>query len=512
MNIAHNVESSRRYFPNRPALIFEDQTYSYRHLDELANRVCNGLRGLGVQCGDRVALLLPNIPEFIFAYLGIQKLGAISVSINVMLVGREIEYLLNDSGAVVLFTTPELWARIDWANVPSLKHVIIAGDQAPSGMTFTKLMEQASSTAEAAEMDPNDPAAIVYSSGTTGFPKGVTLSHANVISNMYAKNHYMGIKPEDRMLLYLPLFHGFGQNAVMNASLTAGSTLVLHRRFELEQILHSVEKNRVSMFCAVPTIFIIMLNERVDPAALSPVRYYLGAAANLPREIAEQWWETFGILINVGYGMTETSPFASYNHHIKYKLGSIGTPIENVEMKIVDLDSGEKAQPGQVGEIVIRGPNVMLGYWNQPEATAQVLKNGWYYTGDIGRVDEEGYFFIEDRLKDMVNVAGLKVYPAEVENALYQHPAVAEAAVYGIPNAVTGEQVEADVVLRPGCSATDIELAALCRKSIASYKVPSVIHFVDQLPKSATGKVLKRVLRGDAQSGPIAGQATVKQS
>jgi long-chain acyl-CoA synthetase len=495
MNIAQNVERGCCFFANKPALIFEDRAYSYRDLDEMVNRAANGLRGLGIRRGDRVALLLPNIPEFVISYLGIQKIGAIAVSINVMLVGEEIEFILNDCSATSLITTPELWEKVCGTDLPYLKHTIIAGPEEAGKITLAGLMSASSPQAAAEDMERDDPAAIVYSSGTTGFPKGATLSHGNVTSNMYAKNHYCGMTPDDRMLLFMPLFHCFGQNAILNSGLNAGSTIVLHRTFDLDRVLHSISRHKVTMFFGVPTIYIIMLNQQVAPVDLQSVRYCLSAAATMPTEIARQWQERFGVIINEGYGLTESSPFASYNHPIRYKYGSIGMPIENVEMRILDLDSGEKVAPGELGEIVIRGPNVMLGYWNRPEATAEAIREGWLHTGDIGRMDEQGYFYIEERLKDMINVAGLKVYPAEVENVLYRHPAVAEAAVYGVPDAITGERVEAQVVCKPGHSVAESELLALCRRHSASFKIPSVVQFVDRLPKSATGKILKRVLR-----------------
>lgn len=508
MNIANHVERNCWFFPDKLALVFENKSYTYRHLDELASRTANGLRGLGIRRHDRVALFLPNIPEFVIAYLGIQKVGAIAVSINSMLTGNEIEFLLNDSGAIALITTSDLWQRVAAVSLPDLRHLVIVGEQAEAGMTLTRLWELGAPAARAEEMERDDPAAIVYSSGTTGFPKGVTLSHGNIISNMYAKTHHCGMRSDDRFLLYLPLFHCFGQNAVMNSAFNAGATIVLHRKFDLESILYSIAENQVTMFCAVPTVFIIMLSQQVAPAAMQPVRYYLSAAASMPAEIARQWSERFGIVVNEGYGLTESSPFASYNHPIRYQLGSIGMPIENVEMRIVHLETGEKLGPDQMGEIVIRGPNVMLGYWNQPEATSEVLKNGWLHTGDIGRVDEAGYFYVEDRLKDMVNVSGLKVYPAEVENILYKHPAVAEAAVYGVPDSLTGERVEAQVICKPGQAVTESALLALCRHNIAGFKIPGAIRFVHKLPKSASGKVLKRVLReemaGTARSSAAA--------
>jgi long-chain acyl-CoA synthetase len=500
MNIAQNIERSRCFFADKPALIFSDRSYTYRELDELANRMANGLRGLGVERDERVALLLPNIPEYVIAYLGIQKMGAIAVSVNTMLTGREIGFILDNCAAVAIITTAELRGNVNDDQLPHLQHILLVGE-APPEQSLVRLLEKASANGRAVEMERDDPAAIVYSSGTTGFPKGVTLSHGNVISNMHAKNHYCGMRPVDRLLLFVPLFHCFGQNAVLNSGLNAGATVVLHEKFELGEILHSVAVHQVTMFFAVPTIYIIMLNQQVSASHWQDVRYFFSAAATMPAEIARHWQEAYGQVIYEGYGLTETSPFSCYNHHIRHKLGSVGTPIENVEMKITDLESGERVELGALGEIAIRGPNVMLGYWNQPEATSQAVRQGWFYTGDIGRMDEEGYFYIIDRLKDMVNVAGLKVYPAEVENVLYQHPAVGEAAVFALPDPVTGEQVAAHVVPKPGRQVSEGELFALCRKQIASFKVPVSLKFVDSLPKSATGKVLKRVLRENARKG-----------
>jgi long-chain acyl-CoA synthetase len=503
MNIAQNIERSRRFFADKPALIFEGRPYSYRELDEMVNRLANGLSGLGVQRGDRLALFLPNIPEFVIAYLAGQKLGAITVSVNALLTSREVHFILADCSAVVVITTPELQANVPAAELPHLRHIVLVGEAA-AGNSLAVLIEKGSAVMRAVEMAPHDPAAIVYSSGTTGVPKGVTLSHGNVISNMYAKNHYCGMTADDRLLLFVPLFHCFGQNAVLNSGLNAGATIVLHRKFELDEILYSLAANEITMFFAVPTIYLIILNQVSSLSPWRTVRYYFSAAAPLSVEVAQRWQEQFGRVIHEGYGLTETSPFASYNHHLQYKFGSIGTPIENVEMKIAELESGQAVEPGQIGEIAVRGPNVMLGYWNRPEETSQAIRQGWFYTGDSGRMDEEGYFYIVDRIKDMINVAGLKVYPTEVENVLYQHPAVAEAAVFGLPVPITGEQVAAHIVRRPGYSLSEAELFALCRQQIASFKVPSSIKFVNELPKSATGKILKRVLRETAQRGMTA--------
>jgi long-chain acyl-CoA synthetase len=494
MNIAHHVERGSLLLPDKIALIFDNKSFSYQQLDELANRVANGLRGLGIKKGDRVALFLPNIPEFVISYLGILKIGAVVVSVNVMLKSAEVSFILNDCAAKVVITTQAQSEQVQQADLPELQHILIAEGSVTPGISLAQLMENASPHARAVEMDRHAPASIVYTSGTTGFPKGATLSHGNIISNMYSHNRCCGMQPNDRLLLYLPLFHCFGQNAILNAGLNVCATIILQRRFKLEQALETISRNKVTMFFGVPTIYINLLNTDTFAYHLESVRYYFSAAAPMPAEVAQNWLDKYGKVIYEGYGLTETSPCACYNHDLKYKLGSIGMPIENVEMKIVDTD-GHPVEPGREGEIVIKGPNVMLGYWNRPFETAEVIKNGWFHTGDIGRMDEEGFFYIVDRLKDMINISGFKVYPSEVENVIYQHPAIAEAAVFGVPDAIKGEIVQANIVLKPGHSVTEEQIIDFCSRRIATYKLPRVINFVDSLPKNQTGKVLKRVLR-----------------
>jgi long-chain acyl-CoA synthetase len=281
------------------------------------------------------------------------------------------------------------------------------------------------------------------------------------------------------------------------AGLHACATIVLERRFEPEKVLKTIADYGITLFFGVPTVFIKLLNLNVCNSGLRSVRYYFTAAASMPVEVAQKWYSKYGMVIYEGYGLTETSPFSSYNHDLKYKVGSIGTPVENVEMKIVNLNN-ESVTPGEIGEIVVRGPNVMLGYWNRPDETANVLKNGWFHTGDIGRMDEDGYFYIVDRLKDMINVSGFKVYPAEVENVLYQHPAVAECAVYGVPDPVKGEIVKANILLKTGEAIAEEQIIAFCCERMAAYKIPYSVEFTDSLPKNGTGKVLKRLLREEA--------------
>ncbi len=499
MNIAHHVERGQLLFPDKIALIFENKSFTYTLLNQVANRVANALRGLGIKKGDRVALFLPNIPEFIISYLGILKIGAVAVSVNVMLKSAEVSYILNDCAARAIITTESQSEYVQEADLPELQHILIAEGTASKGMSLAQLMTNASCEARAIEMDRHAPASILYTSGTTGFPKGATLSHGNVISNNYSANRCYRIQPNDRLLLFLPLFHCFGQNAILNTGLSACATIILQRRFDLEQVLQTVAEHKVTMFLGVPTVFIKLLNMDTCEYNLESIRYYFSAAAPMLKEVAQSWHQKYGLVIHEGYGLTETSPFATYNHDLKYKLGSIGAAIENVEVKIVDGD-GHQVQPGQLGEIVITGPNVMLGYWNRPFETAEVIKNGWFHTGDIGRMDEDGFLYIVDRLKDMINISGFKVYPTEVENVIYQYPAVAECAVYGRPDDLKGEIVTANIVLKAGYAMTEQQIIDFCYERIAAYKVPRVINFVDSIPKNQTGKVLKRVLRKESTS------------
>jgi long-chain acyl-CoA synthetase len=494
MNIAEHIERGAKFFPHKAALIFEGKSFTYKQLNELVNRAANGLQGLGVKRGDRVALFLPNIPEFVISYLGILKIGAIAVSISAMLKCDEVRLILNDCEAKVVITTESLSRQVPDAELAYLEHILIAESEANKRSSLEEMMANASPEARAIKMERHEPAAILYTSGTTGFPKGATLSHGNVISNIYAKNRCCKMQPEDRLLLYLPLFHCFGQNAILNSAFNACATIVLQRRFVPAEILSAIARERITMFFGVPTVFIKLLELHPSECDFSSVRYYFSASAPMSAEIVQKWQSIHNLVIHEGYGLTETSPFACYNHELKYKLGSIGMPIENVEMQAIDRD-GKEVAPGVVGELVIRGPNVMLGYWNRPVETAQVLKNGWFHTGDLGWMDDDGYFYIVDRLKDMINVSGFKVYPNEVERVLATHPAVAEVAVYGVPDPVKGEIVKANILLKSGQWLVAEDAIAFCSERIAAYKVPHLIQFVDSLPKNATGKVLKRLLR-----------------
>jgi long-chain acyl-CoA synthetase len=494
MNISHHIERAATFFPDKPAILFEGAALTYRDLNARVNRLANALNANGLSRGQSAALYLPNIPQFAICYLAIVRIGAIALSVNSMYKSEELDYILNDSASTLIFTTAELLPNIPLAECPTVKRVVICEGDPQGHATLDDWIEKASDRRALTDLDANDPAVLLYTSGTTGFPKGATLTHGNVVSNAWATMHHSGFTRGDRMILFLPVFHVFGQNFIMNATFQSCATLVLHRRFAPEPVLESIRRDRVTMFFAVPTIYIGLLNMSLPDEALSSVRYEFSAASTMPREISARWTERFGRPVFEGYGLTECSPFACYNHDFRHKFGSVGTPIENTEIRILDADDQE-LPPGQWGEICIKGPGVMQGYWNKPDETRQTLRSGWLHSGDIGMVDDEGYVFIVDRVKDMINVSGFKVWPAEVEQFLYKHPAIQEVAVYGISHPEKGEMVVAAIVLREGARATADEIIAYCRRHMAAYKAPARVDFVSELPKSATGKILKRTLR-----------------
>lgn len=512
MNIAQHLEKSAQLFPRQPAIIFEGKTTTYEALHTQVCKFAHALSDLDVEPGDRIGLFLANTPAFAIAYYAALTLGAIVVSMNTRSTRLETRFVLEDCAAKVLITAEEFRDKVPAGGLPHLKHIIFAEADSVGQLSMTVLMELTADPVPLIDRDRDDPAVILYTSGTTGTPKGATLSHGNVVSNVWSFVHNCGIRFGERILLQLPLFHCFGQNALMNSAILAGSTLVLQRGFRPDTAIQAIEEQAVTMFFAVPTMFLALL-DRASCAQLRSVHYYFSAASSLPEEVERRWHEKFGRVISQGYGLTETSPFASYNHFLKHRFGSIGMPIENVEMKVVDIFSGVELPHGELGEILIKGPNVMIGYWNRPEETLQVLRDGWFHSGDIGRIDQEGYFYIADRLKDMINVGGMNVYPIEVENVLYQHDAVLETAVFGVGDSLMGEQVCAHVVLKPNTVVSAEDLLAFCRHKLADFKVPRLIECVSDLPKNPAGKILKRVLRDQAAVGRnTIGQVSIVRS
>lgn len=493
MNIAERLERSAFHHPERTAVVFRDRRLTYRELDRAASSVAGGLARLGLRRGDRIGLHVPNWPEFVVAYYAANKIGLVPLSLNVVYKADEIAYIVKDAEAAAVVTADAVAANLpDRSALPSVRHVIRVGEPA-ADVPWASLAGDPE--LRAVECDRTDTCAILYTSATTGRPKGVMLTHENVVSNTFATNHHLRMTPDDRGLCALPLFHCFGQNFIMNALVSAGGTLVLQERFVLDDFCAAIGTHGITLLYAVPTMYILMLGSDVRRWNLSSLRLCFSAAASLPGEAERQWKERTGHDIHQGYGLTECSPFASYNHDTAFRPGSIGTPIENVEMRIADALTGQAVAPGELGEILIKGPNVMKGYFGNPDATAQAVRQGWLHSGDIGYVDADGYFFVVDRVKDMVNVSGFKVFPREVEEVLFLHPSVKEAAVIGMPDPVRGEAVKAFVVLNAGHAGDPEALRALCRERLAAYKVPEAVEFIPGLPKNPTGKVLKKELR-----------------
>jgi len=495
MNIASYLEQYAVSDPNRLAIRFEGRSITYAQLNSDATRLADALRLKGIAQGDRVALYLPNIPEFAVVYYAAQKLGAIVVTINAIFKTEEVRYLLDDSAAAAVFTTAELSTFVP-ADCAALRlRVIVDDGPLPDGWTaLSELLSLGSDRFVSVDRAADAEAALLYSSGTTGFPKGIVLTQCNIHANIPLSAKCSDYRPGDRLAVFLPLFHVYGQNYLMNAGFLAGATLVLFRRFVPEIVLKAIGEERITHFFAVPTIYITLLAMDLSPYDLSSLRYEMSAAATMPEEINRRWTERFGRCVYEAYGLTECSPFACYNDLHEHRFGSVGRALEGFELKICD-DSGDEVPRGELGEILIRSDCVMKGYWNRPKETQQTLRNGWLRSGDMGRMDEDGYVYIVDRVKDMVNVSGFKVWPAEVEKYLYKIPGILEVAVYGIPAATQGEQVAVAAVLSEGSSLTPEDIIAYCREHIAAYKVPARVDIIAELPKSPAGKILKRVLR-----------------
>ena len=376
--------------------------------------------------------MLPNAPSFPVWYYGALRIGAIAVSVSTRLAAGEVAFVVDDSGAKAFVASTGAMLTVE-AELPAHAELRLAVDEfgeptEDAGNDFASASYQDVYNAE-----PNEAALILYTSGTTGFPKGATLSHGNVRSNVHAFNHLCNMQPDDNVLVAVPLFHCFGQNALLNSVLNVGGTIVLQQRFDLSETKRLIADQNITQLYGVPMMFSLLLDS-CTVEELAGVNYCFSAAATLPIQTGNAWQQKFNLPIHEGYGLTETSPFATYNHRLKFVPGSIGMPIDSVEIKIVDPETGESCSTGEPGEIAIRGPNVMLGYWNRPKETADAIREGWFYSGDIGQLDESGYLYIVDRVKDMITVGGLKVFPAEVERVLLDHDAVSEVAIVGAPD------------------------------------------------------------------------------
>lgn len=512
LNLSMLLESSARNHPTKSAFVFMGTAYPYAQVNAAANMIANALTGLGVGAGDKVALSCPNLPYFPMVYFGILKAGAVVVPLSVLLKPDEIAYQLQDSDAKVYLCfegTPELpmgqmgYAGFNQAGTCEHFFIITGKPDAPSPVEGTKtlgmLMHGKSPVFETVRCQENDTAVIIYTSGTTGRPKGAELTHSNLLLNALMCKDICAMRHDDVLLVVLPLFHIFAMTVLMLNGISQGATMVLIPRFDANMVLSAMQNHDVTVFAGVPTMYWGLINADLSGFDLKKLKTNLRLAcsggASLPVQVLKDFEEKFQVPILEGYGMSEGSPVVTFNHLSRpRKPGSVGTACWGIEVKLVDLEGNEVPQ-GEKGELLYRGHNVMKGYYKRPDATAETVQNGWLHSGDVAIKDDEGYYYIVDRTKDMIIRGGFNVYPREVEELMAQHPAVSMVAVIGVPSDVYGEDIKACVVLKEGASITETELMDWTKERIANYKYPRIIQFLSALPMNATGKILKRELR-----------------
>ncbi len=516
-------------YSDHPALLFYGRKITYAQLDRLANKFAHALTGLGVKKGDRVALMLPNVPQMVIAYYGTLRTGAIAVPTNPLYHEHELEVQLKDSGAETLVAL-DLFHPVISAVLPrtSVKRLILCGIRDflpfPKNMLyplkarlekqwvsvkrtgaihdFLHLIHHASDAPVNATVLPDDTALFQYTGGTTGIPKGAILTHRNMVINAMQHKAWLSVKREGQeiILAALPFFHVYGMSTAMNFGVLIGAKIILVPKFHTKEVLETIAKEKPTIFPGIQAMYLAIGNYAdVRKYDLSSLQVAISGAGPLMHEVQERFEGLTKARIVEGYGLSEASPVTHCNPIFgTRKTGSIGVPFPDLEARIVDIATGEKELPvGEAGELVLKGPQIMKGYWNKPEETANALRDGWLHTGDIARMDEDGYFFIVDRIKDMIKTVGENVYPREVEEVLFSHPKVKEAVVVGIPQAFMGEEIKAYIVLKEDVTATAEEIVAFCRLQLSKFKVPKEVEFRKELPKTLVGKVLRRVLRAE---------------
>ncbi len=518
------VDEAARKWPDRNATNFYGRRMTYAQLAGAVNKMANALRLLGVGRGDRVMLMMPNCPQFVIAFFGILKAGATVIQTNPLYVEREIEYQANDSRARLIITVDALYPRVAAAKPnTNLQYCMVAKlrgeppiDQ-HQVISFEMALQAASAADPQVEIDPmEDIAVFQYTGGTTGPSKGAMLTHCNLMANVLQLNELLNPveTPADgeRVLTILPLFHSYGMTVAMNGGIHRGSELILLPKFELPEVMETIKNFKPTSFPGVPTMYVAVNSfPGAEEYGVGSIVVCNSGGAAMPVEVMKTFENRFGASISEGYGLSEASPVTHSNPFGGLrKPGSIGVPLPDTDCRVVDLETGTRdVAPGEQGEIIIRGPQIMKGYWNKPEETANALRvldgEVWLYTGDIGTVDEDGYFYITDRKKDMILAGGYNIYPREIEEVLFQHQAVQEAVVAGVPDAYLGETVKAYIVLKPGHTVTETEMDHFCRQQLAAYKVPRRYEFRETLPKSAVGKVLRRILIEEEKAKIAAG-------
>ncbi|RFU63553.1 fatty acid--CoA ligase family protein [Peribacillus saganii] len=510
MNLSAKLHETSLISAGKPAFYFMDQATTYAELDASVTKFADGLGKLGVKKGDHVALLLGNSPYFIIGLYGALRLGATVIPINPIYTPDEIGYILNNGDVRTVITLDILLPLMEKMDslLPGVEHVISCDTTEEKGgldvhslsiypklKSFTSVVASGDAGFQGPELEEDETAIILYTSGTTGKPKGAMLTHKNLYSNAQDVADYLKINENDRVITALPMFHVFCLTVALNAPLMSGGTLVIVPRFSPKEVFRIASEYEITLFAGVPTMYNFLYQYEEGTAEdLKSLRLCISGGASMPVALLNSFEKKFNVQISEGYGLSEASPVTCFNPLDRpRKPGSIGTSIIHVENRVVD-ELGEEVPVGQVGELVVKGPNVMKGYYKLPEETAAAIKDGWLYTGDLARMDDEGYFYIVDRKKDMVIVGGYNVYPREVEEVLYSHPDVVEAAVIGVPDPNQGETVHCFVVKKNDLL-TEAELKAFCSEHLAKYKLPSQIDFLEELPKNTTGKILRRSLR-----------------
>ncbi len=524
----HFLEKSAEAYPDNTAIIFFGREITYQDLNNAADRFANALHNMGIGKGDVVALYLPNVPQFVISYYGAMKAGATLTAVSPLYRERELEFQLNNSEAKVIVTLDILFSRFKsvWKKT-SVEHAIVTGmkdympgfkaflgsllgkipsakvEREPNVHFFKELIEKSPAEPPEVSINPKEDLAVLqYTGGTTGTPKGAMLTHMNLVSNAIMCAAWLrGRQAEEVFLAVLPLFHIYGMTVAMNAPIYLAGKVVMLPRFDPIEVFKSIEKYRVTVFCGAPTMYALLIDHPdVGKYDCRSIKFCISGAAPLPPEVQKRFMEITGGVLVEGYGLTEASPVTHCNPldptMKTVKVGSIGLPWPDTEAKIVDVETGKKElPPGEVGELIVKGPQVMKGYWKMPEETAEVLRDGWLYTGDIGKMDEDGYFYITDRKKDLIKYKGYSVYPRELEDVLYEHPAVKLCAVVGKPDPVAGEIPKAFIVLKEGAKATEEEIIKFVKERVAPYKAIREVEFRKELPMTMVGKVLRRVLR-----------------
>ncbi|MBW2560294.1 MAG: AMP-binding protein [Deltaproteobacteria bacterium] len=482
-NLGKMLEHTCRTYPDRVSLIYKDTTVSYSELDRAVNTFGNRLKALGVTRGDRVAIMLPNIPEFIVSYFAILKLGAVAVTINIQSTPHELLYLLDNCDATVCITVPSSAKRFKEIRerLPRFEHLITT-DNTPGTLSIQGSLEEEAAELEIPEITGGDPAVMIYTSGLTGRPLGAVLTHGNLSTQSILLEEVLNGGPDDRGLCLIPLFHSFGAVANMLIILEAGASLVMIDRFNLEAIFKAIEREKVTYVAAVPRVFLgMLLFEGAEKYDISSLRFSITGGSAMPPEYIPMFEKKFGVMLVQGYGLTETSPACSVNRIDGVrKPGSIGIPLPGIEAQVVN-GTGDFLPAGEVGELVIRGPNVMQGYYRNEQATAVVIRNGWLHTGDLARIDDEGYIFLEGLKKRMIITSGFNVYPTEIENILRMHPAVSDARVTGKEDLMRGEIVKALIIKKQGAAVSGKDIMKHCRTYLSSYKSPREVEFVERL-------------------------------